>query len=409
MPPDGPGLIPGQELPVGSPYKIGPAPTSSVIPDTLREGLWELTYAGDLENVNAVVWNNAEQKLEFYSSEEPSQLTSNLTRSLPEEAVTVIPAINSKEYVDAALSALARVGGQLAPDVRVEIAYAPPAGDVLVLSVAGDVESAASDASKLLDQSGISIPIRIEKSAGIAPTLRNVNSSIRFAGAYMRLPGVKACSTAFLIGQLSTGTKGMMSADHCGVGSSANWYYSSNSTASAQISPYGGMLAVSPFTFDAGVWTGTTGTSSFYAYVFTGGYTDVSTLSAVKGAAAPVVNDQVCYSGSYSGNVCTNIVNPTNVLTCYSPTMCYQGQVITTQASNIEAVGNGDSGGPVYTAATGGVNAAGIISGIIGGSSTCTGEPGAPPPGRQCSPVAIYAPVTLGLNSSTGWGLYYIP
>ncbi len=410
VPPDDSwGLIAGQELPADSSFKVEPSPATSPIPDALHAGLSRLSYVGALDAVNAVVWNTDDRVLEFYSAEDPAALTAVLAAQLPLESVRVVPAVNSKKDVDAALAQIASVGGQLAADVRVEMAYAPPLGDELVLSVAGDVDAAKAAATALLARStATSIPVRVEESPGVSPTLRNVNSSIRFAGAYMRLPGVSSCSTAFLIGEIGTSNRGMMSADHCGTGTSGTWYYSTSTTAAAQISPYSGMLSWAPYTFDMGVWTGTTGASSFYAYVFTGDYLDVGTLSAVKGSASPVVNDQVCYSGSYSGNVCTNIVNYTNVLICYSISMCYQGQSITTQASNIEAAGNGDSGGPVYTGTTGGVNAAGIISGIVGGSSTCTGEPGVSG-GRQCSPVAIYAPISLGLNVNTGWGLYIIP
>lgn len=402
------GLIAGQELPVDSSYKVVPAPASSPIPDALHQDLWRLSYSGDLDDVNAVVWNQHDHVLEFHSTADPVRLAASLARALPVDAIRILPAANSKKHVDAALELIASVGGQLSTDARVEIAYAPPAGDELVLFVAGDLGAAPAAASALFARSAVSIPIRIEESPGVTPAKRDINSSIRFAGAYMHVPLVTACSTAFLIGELGTSNRGMMSADHCGIESTGTWYYSSSGSSAAQISPYSGMLSWTPYTFDMGVWTGTPGASSFNAYVFTGDHLDVVTRSAVKGAASPVVNDEVCYSGSYSGNVCTNIVNFTNVLTCYSVSMCYQGQSITTQASNIESAGGGDSGGPVYTGTTGGVNAAGIISGIVGGSSTCTGEP-AVPGGRQCSPVAIYAPVTLGLNANTGWGFYYIP
>lgn len=318
--------------------------------------------------------------------------------------------MHSKRDVDTALELIAKVGGQIAPDVRVVTAYAPPAAGELIISVEGDLAVAEVAAKQILARSATAIPVRIEASPGISPALRNVHSSIRFAGAYMRLPGVSSCSTAYKIGEIATGNQGMISADHCGTGTTGTWYYSSSSAAAAEISSYSGMLTISPFTFDMGVWTGGAGSSSFYAYVFTGDYLDVGTLSAVKGSSTPVVNDEVCYSGAFSGNVCGNVITATGILTCYTVTMCYQGQAFTSQVSNIEAVGNGDSGGPVYTGVTGGVRAAGIISGIVGGSATCTGEPGSTVSGgRKCSPVAIYAPINLGLNSTTGWGLYYIP
>lgn len=372
------GLIASPPLPDGS-YKVVNPRGDIEIPDSVRDGVWRLGYEGALDNVNAVVWDAEAGQLEFYSTSAPDSLAVTITEHLPAEAFRIVPAANSRTAIDTALQQIAKVGGQIAPDARVVTAYAPPLADELILSVEGDLTSASSGARELLDGSGTSIPVRVEKAADVTPAWRNVSStSYRFAGAVMRTTtasGSRFCSTGFLIGELSTGDKGMISADHCGTGTTNHWYYSTSLSSPAQIAPYSGMLTISPYTFDMGVWEGA-GTTSFYAYTFSGDYQDVATLSAIKGAANPIVNDEVCYSGSYSGHVCDNVVTATGVLVCYSPTMCYQGQSFTSQQNGIPAAGNGDSGGPVYTIATGGVRAAGIISGIVSGTPTCTGEPG---------------------------------
>jgi len=170
------------------------------------------------------------------------------------------------------------------------------------------------------------------------------------------------------------------------------------------MSTYLGGLTVSPGTpVDLGLWTGP-GTNSFYPYIFTGSYTDTATISAVVDETIPVVGDKLCYSGAFSGRVCSNTVVTTGNLVCYSVSMCYAGETFTHQDANTEALGNGDSGGPVYASVSGQVYAAGTINGEIGGSSTCTGEPGGN--GRSCSPSGIFEPVAYGLGpDTTGWGL----
>lgn len=400
-----PGLLAGNELPADSGFNIKDAPVGSLIPEDLRAGLWELAYRGLLSDVNTVVWDGHSSRLVFYAAD-PGALLPELSRYLPPDRISVVRSAHSRAEVDAALGRLALVGGKLTESSRVEMAYATDDGSELVLEITGEPKQAERVAAAQL--LGEDLPVRVETSPGISPAVRNDNSNVRVGGAYMYLSGVAACTTGFTIAEIATLDRGMLSADHCGTGRSGTWHYSSSSATSAEISSYLGMLNVNPLTFDLGRWDGAAGSWSFYPYIFTGGYTDTLTVSAVKAIAVPVVNDEVCYSGSYSGNVCGNVVNLTNVLTCYSITMCYQGQAVTAQKSNIEAAGNGDSGGPVYTGASGGVNGAGIISGIVGGSSTCTGEPGASG-GRQCSPSAIYAPAALGLNTTTGWGLLVVP
>jgi hypothetical protein len=144
-----------------------------------------------------------------------------------------------------------------------------------------------------------------------------------------------------------------------------------------------------------------------YPYIFTGNYTDVATISAVRGGVQPVVGDKVCYSGALSGRVCSNTVTIAGSLICYAPTQCYAGVSYTSQDIGQPAAGNGDSGGPVYASIGGKVYAAGIISGILFGGDDCTGDPGAPG-GRQCSNQAIYEPPVYGLGQGTGWGLLIV-
>ena len=111
----------------------------------------------------------------------------------------------------------------------------------------------------------------------------------------------------------------------------------------------------------------------------------------------------MCYSGSYSGTVCNNYVDNTNVTACYgAPYPCYNGLVATYQTTGVAAAGQGDSGGPVYGTINGQPYAVGIISGIYEPLSTCSGDTG-----RDCSVYAIYSPITEYFGA--GYGVAVVP
>ena len=72
------------------------------------------------------------------------------------------------------------------------------------------------------------------------------------------------------------------------------------------------------------------------------------------------------------------------------------------QATGIPAAGQGDSGGPTYVASSG-IYAAGFISGLLGATTTCTGDAG----GRLCSATVLFAGVAYPF--AAGYALNVIP
>lgn len=405
-----PGLIAESQVPKGVVDAPAAAPEEeSRIPAVLHDALWRLSYNGALNEVNTVAWDDAAKSLVFYSSQDAHQLGAVIAEEINGASFRLERAANAKSAIDGLLLAIERQGGVLSDSARVVTAGTTPDAARLVVGVEGSIEDSERLLRELVDAHGLELELDVAESLEVTPATRNVSSSIRFAGAYMELTnGGGACSTAYKIGQTSTGIQGMLSADHCGVSNNGTmWRYSTNTAPSSNLSTYGGMLSVPPLTADLGRWSGTTGTASFYAYVFTGDHNNVSTISQVRGVSSPVLNDSVCYSGSRSGNWCGNTITYVNMLVCYGPTQCYQGQAITENFLFAPA-GNGDSGGPVYAVASGLLKAQGVISGMVGGDqASCMGDPGSAT--RICSQTAIYAPLGLGINASTGWALYYYP
>ena len=401
-----PGLVP-DSAPLPEGLELGPAANESdfsPIPDDVHDALWDLTVGSSNFDINAFEWVADTATLIVYSVEAES-VTAELAQAVPDQRIDAVEAVHSKAEVDQVLQTITGDGGRLPNGDRIVMAKPARDGASITLSVEPGLTKRGLDVKRIQSEVESTIPLEVEVAPEVEQAARNLGFyATMFSGAYMQ-NGTSSCTTGFRISNLSTNAPLMLSADHCSRGNiGSNWYYSSASSSSSLIGPYGGMLGGGAAGgVDTGVWTGA---SKLYPYMLTGEDGDTSTYAAIRGGTVPVLGDVVCYSGSLSGRVCSNEVIYTGMLTCYSVTMCYSDQTITHQNQNTAAVGNGDSGGPVYGASVYGALAAGIISGMVGGSSTCTGDPGGN--GRNCSPVVIMAPLNNAIGT-TGYGLNYVP
>lgn len=372
----------------------------SKVPAATHEAIWAAQLAGVADVVNAYEWDEASDSLLVYASGDTGPLLRSLKRSAPKERFEVRPAVHSRAAVDEFLESIVAAGGALPDGSRVVLAT--PAKDGSSVTIAVETSDLSRSSVQADQQFETDIPIVVEPAPEVTPALRDITDfdAAFWSGAYMtRSSNGSWCTTGFRVQYMPTNTPYMLSADHCArPNPTPTWYNSSNVTTGNRIGTYAGMISPSsPSQIDAGVWGGS-GAGKLYPYVLTGDYRDEGTLTAVKGIAAlPVVGDKVCYSGSLSGRVCSNEVTFTNMLTCYQIDQCYMGQAITSQTNSIEAAGNGDSGGPVYSSVNGQLYAAGLISGMVGGSTTCTGEPGGVN-NRKCSPTAIFTPMGIPLS-----------
>lgn len=134
---------------------------------------------------------------------------------------------------------------------------------------------------------------------------------------------------------------------------------------------------------------------------------DSNVYTQIDGAASPYIGQELCYSGSYSGLVCGNIVRSTGVHMDLGGDLSSITGFQTQNSTHAPAAGNGDSGGPGYQLVNtaNGVRrwAVGIISAIPGGSpTTCQGTPGGGTTDRRCSPV-VYSTSVVMIGNRTGW------
>jgi hypothetical protein len=209
-----------------------------------------------------------------------------------------------------------------------------------------------------------------------------------------------SCSTGFSVQKGSQ--QGMLFANHCG--SVGTQYVRWPNNAGANVYYYGndGVVKDVSEAHDAAVM----GMNSNIGAIYTGAYTNTSGI-VVAGAISPIIGAEICYSGSYSGFICGNIVKEANI----SYTLAVSGGNInvttgirTEEINNRPAAGNGDSGGPgVLINSSGQLLAGTIISAIPGNSgTTCNGVPG--DGNRKCSKTVFSTPV-VGALYSTGWSI----
>ncbi|MCE7482944.1 S1 family peptidase [Microbacterium profundi] len=220
------------------------------------------------------------------------------------------------------------------------------------------------------------------------------------------------CSLGFSVqSTASSPTDGGMFAAHCGnVGDAwlrptptSGTYVSMGSTG-AEINNRDGAILTGTF-FNPAVYIGSY-TSDAYV-----GITTVNT---------PVNGTEICYSGSFSGTTCGNIVSQP----IYNYSLTGVGNItglMTANPQGLPAFGNGDSGGPgiavfQHTDGTLRISASTIISAIPSNnkSANCQGIPGSGPANstnpndRQCSHIGIVTRAK-DIASSLGYSIKTVP
>lgn len=227
-------------------------------------------------------------------------------------------------------------------------------------------------------------PVEIELTDGLTPAQHRLNDTEPYSGgARIHGPGV-ICTSGFAVA--TQGTDGMLTAAHCtDIGDV--W--------TTPVGVYYGTGTRRSIVTDAAMLAG----SSYIPAVYWGPYS-TNTRVAVHGAASPVEGSEICYSGSFSGTVCGNVVVATDVPYDLGGELDNLRGFRSEQWDGIPAAGQGDSGGPAVLAilddATGEwvAWAGGIISAIPADSPTgCTGVQG-----RNCSPTVYSADIGDAAN-----------
>ncbi|MEV4637308.1 hypothetical protein AB0J80_08150 [Actinoplanes sp. NPDC049548] len=259
------------------------------------------------------------------------------------------------------------------------------------------------------------VPLNITGMGGAKFAYRYIDDVPYFGGALMvSATRGNSCSTGFGVTGLNGAATYLITAAHCGEGrwdtgtvvlADGSTYSRTfgNTIAAGRSTGRDAELILTPGGAGAGVYWG--------ASINPPSDPGSNSYVAVSGAGTNLVDRTICASGAFSGTQCGATIRATNVIVVYDPPTNGVGRVTNlVWAQNLPAnsssafVGQGDSGGPITSLASGGrVQAQGIISGIETGSDgadlrTCKGYNY---PGRQCSYSFYYADLS-GAMSAVG-------
>ncbi|MGW7101533.1 S1 family peptidase [Streptomyces sp. NPDC054838] len=269
------------------------------------------------------------------------------------------------------------------PSVRIEVSQAPApkpgrTGEAAKVSVA--VGTPARPVA------GTSDPAPAPRPAG------RVNDRSPVSGGALIITQPETCTTGFGVVSEATGRKQLLTAGHCGpVGSP--WFNGEGEFIGNAVSrhPAADALVIDANSSDR-VWHGAV-TENLEGVDDKG--------RTVTAARSPEVGQYLCTSGAVSGTHCGLRVTRTGVVVSVAGTDV-PDQIEAEQVEHAAAVGNGDSGGPVYSAttSTGPVTAHGMITAYDRQETApCSGAPTGN--GRNCS-WRVYFTDILSVLKATG-------
>jgi hypothetical protein len=363
-------------------------PADTEVQSNVPEGLMSLATEIDRGfDPVSLVWDDAKSQLTIWV--DPGSDTEPIERKIRDAKasnVVVKPAAYSEDQLEAASEAIVEAG--YLSGAQVAWAGVKPDGSGVDVGVVEEPSLRAQSAQKV---GGIPVSVVVDGEA--EPTSRDYDAGPEFiAGADMSRPSttagrIQVCSTSFALYGFYNGTweEQLFTADHCiasgGVGTT--WR-----TGRYIDSPVIGNHITGGTETDIGKIRG----KDYAGYMYLGPNTS-NTAALVRGYWAPVVGSWVHYSGAPSGTVYNNQITHTNLTVNYG-NVTYPNLVRTVQRDGDPAVGNGDSGGPVFALNSNGqVLATGVISGMSNATGTCAGDP-AVAGGRQCSATAFFAPLS---------------
>lgn len=351
--------------------------------------------------VNEIVWDREEQELLVFAATHQTDLTSALSSVKSKASTKVVPAFRSLAEIEEAVSQLLADGGQLPDGTPVAGWYPSDDGREVTFDLS---ESKLRSSSQNLPTQIDGIKIKFKFGQTTTPVTRVDNTAGVAGGAYMHGQGY-ACTTGFPIIRAQDQEPGNLTADHCGSGMSNNWWWGTGSSHLVGVTS-GQAYTGSGMGTDLEMLVLGDSVTGVMAW---GDHLNSWWYIPINGYFAAVVGQHVCYNGSRSGAVCSNQVTGTNYQACYDISLpCYR-LTRTEQVLGTPAAGNGDSGGPVGTTGSRpsdsrfGFYGTGIISGMVNSTSACTGDPASAT--RECSSVALFAPVERFANNNTVWVL----
>lgn len=316
------------------------------------------------------------------------------TTAALEDALDAVPSafdvsVEQTEYLPGELRRAATdllAGGTLNGE-EVTATWTIPDGSGIGVSLE---EVEGPSARRALPSEFAGFPLEVERGSNEAAIGRQ-DDDLHIGGSriYNRENG-GGCTMGFAVHDYQLNIDGGMFASHCG-NNGDRWARNGVSS----------LVALGTTRYELDQRDGAIITDTYFQPgVYIGSYTSDAYV-LLTGVANPVQNTELCYSGSYSGTVCGNLVSVPN----YNYTLTGVGAINgfrTAQLDGLPALGNGDSGGPSVVpvaAPSGGVYlwAGGITSAMPSNnkSANCQGVPGTGPVNstnpadRQCSHIGI--------------------
>jgi hypothetical protein len=320
--------------------------------------------------------------------------------------------VRQTPYMPGEMKAMARRLVDEVASTGVVTSYVTKDGAAIKVTLNPEKSASKSEAQARLSQ-WTGFPVVVEEGGSVAPAAleRQLDTYVLGGARLYQAYAGNGCSSGFSV--LQGTNKGMMFAAHCGPlysdwvvwpGSGAAYWYGNWGEVQFQATSRDGAIISTEWNNPA---------------VYIGPWNSSGSYSFINGVSSPVTNAEICYSGSYSGNQCGNIV----LVPSFNYSLDINGTTTTvTGAYTVEAsgnptVGSGDSGGPGYIVASDGGApakryASVIISGTDGSSGYCNGVPasGSPfvPGSRWCSDK-VAATSVGAILVATGWTISYVP
>lgn len=377
------------------------------VPVSVHAALSKYLEQHSLTGLNTIQWDADAQALRLhYHGAAPTDLAANLESSTG----TVVTLVADPYDRDALADAAGKIARQIttASGERITSAGPSPDSSGIEVTVASDPrlkQSFSADAQSLSAGLGIDVPISITAGGEVQPTSRQGDAPPWSGGARMSTPTSQPntftiCTTGWgmgIISSLPNYRAVMLTADHCSGGGAIGVPWRTGISSSTTL--IGSTESTPRSGADLQLINIANQTQGGSGFIYVGDYQS-EVGARVRGAIPPVIGDSWCDSGASSGTVCGNEVVNTEQTVCYSLTECYGHTVKTQQTAGIASEGNGDSGGPVgylYVDDNGylAIYAAGVISGIQGGSPDgCQGLPGEAGK-RECSATNLIAPIQV--------------
>ncbi|MEU7961822.1 hypothetical protein [Micromonospora humida] len=308
----------------------------------------------------------------FWKGEAPAGLVATSRATVPTE---VLPAAYTRRELDVAAAKLRRSAGD-------KITTVGPRADGagLLVGTQSGLLGAASMAG---------VPVTVQTGVSASPATRWDDTAPWWGGgAWRNATTGGGCSTGF--GVFQGGSARMLSAAHCG---------NINNAATDPTGQSMGIVGTRNAGTDTLLLSGASGGRVFNNSTDANGAVVSEFSNQVIGAQASQVGNFVCTSGAYSGTRCSIQVKARNL--CINVrdfgTVCGQVQAESTTRTN--AVGQGDSGGPVEI-----VNPANTLQVWATGTNTAIDDGGAAtactgyrPTGRVCAWRMYYEDIFSGL------------